>query len=224
MARRILALALLVLGAGVIAAGLGLFSDTPELSLESTKTGPAADTAAPTIESTPTTAPATDQRVIDQAVQDAAATLPRGVAPHRVSIPAIGVDAPIVELGYKSSDEIEVPSSAHEAGWFTPSRRPGEIGPAIIAGHVDLNGGRAVFHDLRSLEPGDEIVVQGAGGTLTFVVDELGQYPKDSLPDEVFGFGQGRPELRLITCGGVFNRATGHYEDNIVVYAHQEDW
>lgn len=150
--------------------------------------------------------------------------LPTGVDPVRVVIPAIDVDAPIIDIGMKTSTEMEVPDRPEDVGWFDLSRKPGEIGPAILAGHVDWTDGPAVFFRLRELRPGDEIEVTGADGdSRTFVVEDVGQYPKNALPDEVFGFGQARPELRLITCGGDFDRASGHYRDNYVVYARLAD-
>ncbi|MBY5164175.1 sortase domain-bontaining protein, partial [Salsipaludibacter albus] len=92
-----------------------------------------------------------------------------------------------------------------------------------IAGHIDSKAGPAVFYRLDELDEGDEVIVHGADGeTRTFTVRDAGQYPKTDLPDEVFGFGEARPELRLITCGGSFDSAAGHYVDNLVVYAAQD--
>lgn len=156
---------------------------------------------------------------VTAAAAAAAAALPTGIVPERIRIPVLGVDAPTVDLGYESATAIEVPDRAADAGWFTPSRLPGEIGPSVIAGHVDLDGGPAVFHRLRELEAGDEVFVTGVDGdSRTFEVTGQGQYPKDELPPEVFGFGDAVPELRLITCGGVFDAQEGHYRDNVVVY------
>ncbi len=222
--------ALAVAGVALLVVGLGGIQQ-PEISLRADQgqvaTPPAAVPSSPPPSSSAAAADPPRATVsLDELAEigrRSAESLPVGITPVRVQVPAIGVDAPLVRLGQRSADEIEVPSTAHEAGWYTPSRRPGEIGPAIIVGHVDLNKGPAVFFRLRDLEVGDEVVVLGEDGdTRTFVVDRLGQYPKTGLPDDVFGFGDARPELRLITCGGVFNRSTGHYEDNIVAYAHLE--
>ncbi|HKJ56992.1 MAG TPA: class F sortase [Nitriliruptoraceae bacterium] len=145
--------------------------------------------------------------------------LPTGVAdPVRLEIPSIGVDADLVDLSLGNGDP-EVPDAWEDAGWYSTTRNPGEIGPAVIAGHIDSKEGPAVFFRLDELGEGDEVVVHGAdGSTVTFVVTGSGQYPKTELPDEVFGFGQPQPELRLITCGGSFDSAAGHYVDNLVVY------
>ncbi|MDX1511799.1 MAG: sortase [Nitriliruptorales bacterium] len=231
-ARRILPIALLLLGVGMVAAGLGVFSGTNRLSINDSPAPPlgraaGVDAPAPSPSPAPaadgtSTAPVSLAELADIG-RASAASLPRGITPVRIEVPTIGVDADVVTLGRKNAEEIEVPHTAEQAGWYTPSRRPGEIGPAIIAGHVDLDGGPAVFHRLRELAAGDTIIVHGDDGKqVTFVVATKGQYPKDGLPDNVFGFDGARPELRLITCGGVFNHATGHYEDNVVVYAHQE--
>lgn len=137
----------------------------------------------------------------------------------RLEIPSIGVDANLVDLSLGNGDP-EVPDAWEDAGWYETTRNPGEIGPAVIAGHIDSKAGPAVFFRLRELAPGDEIIVHGVDGdTATFMVEDSGQYPKTSLPSEVFGFGQPRPELRLITCGGSFDSSVGHYVDNLVVYA-----
>lgn len=148
---------------------------------------------------------------------------PDGIAPSRIRIPAIGVDADVIELSLAGS-EPEVPEDFDEVGWYQQTREPGEIGPAVLAGHIDSRSGPAVFVDLDELAAGDEIVIADADGEeRRFVVDELGQYPKDDLPPEVFGFGGPQPDLRLITCGGSFDRTSGHYRDNVVVYASLVD-
>lgn len=146
---------------------------------------------------------------------------PTGIVPASIAIPAIGVDARVIDLQL-TADEVEVPTDFDEAGWWVQTRKPGEIGPAVIGGHVDSTSGPAVFFRLASLRVGDEVVVADAtGGTRRFVVDTAPvQVRKDARPPEVFGFGEGRPELRLITCGGDFDPTTGHYVDNVVVFCH----
>ncbi len=147
--------------------------------------------------------------------------LPTGIEqPVSLEIPSIGVDAALVGLSLGDGDP-EVPTRWEDAGWYETTRNPGEIGPAVIAGHIDSKAGPAVFFRLRELGSGDEVIVHGTDGqSRTFIVEDSGQYPKTALPDEVFGFGQARPELRLITCGGSFDSEVGHYVDNLVVYAH----
>ena len=144
--------------------------------------------------------------------------LPSGIVPTRISIPSISVEADVVDLDLRGP-EPEVPSDFSQTGWYAQTRRPGEIGPAVIAGHIDSVAGPAVFARLDELVEGDEIeVLDDDGESRTFVVIRTGQYPKEALPDQVFAF-EPEVELRLITCGGTFDRSSGHYRDNYVVYA-----
>lgn len=114
----------------------------------------------------------------------------------------------------------EVPRSFSDAGWYTQTRKPGETGPAVIAGHINSKRGPGVFLHINRLKRGDQIIVSDAGGgQRSFTVTGSGQHLKTALPQEVFAFDQPVPELRLITCGGVFDRSSGHYVDNFVVYA-----
>jgi sortase (surface protein transpeptidase) len=140
-------------------------------------------------------------------------------APVRLQIPAIGVDSGLIELGLTADGAMAVPPGGFPAGWYTGAPTPGELGPAIIAGHVDWDG-PGVFHDLHTLAPDDEVLVTRADGTVAvFRVTRVGQYPKAEFPtDEVYG-DIDHAGLRLITCGGVFNRETGHHDDNVVVFA-----
>ncbi len=174
-------------------------------------------------EKTATTLPtAPSSRAADQPTTSPPTTAPLsfpvGIKPVRLEIPAIGVDATIVDLQL-TGPEPEVPTDFGDTGWYEQTRLPGEIGPAVIAGHIDSLTGPAVFFEINKLVAGDQIIVHGEDNeTRTFEVTDAGQYPKDDLPEEVFGFGGPDPELRLITCGGVFDRSSGHYKDNYVVY------
>ena len=138
----------------------------------------------------------------------------------RVEIPAIGVSSPLVRLGLNSDRTMEVPGDFQVAGWFTGAPQPGQLGPAVIAGHVDSRTGPAVFYRLRDLRPGDQIrVVRADHRVVRFQVDSLASYPKRSLPpDAVYG-ATTTPALRLITCAGTFDRAQNSYRDNLVVSA-----
>ncbi len=140
-------------------------------------------------------------------------------APVRLTIASIGVDTPLMDLGLMPDGSLEVPPDGTLAGWYTGAPTPGERGPAVIAGHVDWIG-PAVFHDLNLVVPGDLIdVARTDGSTAVFAVTEVGQYPKDEFPTEAVYGAVSFAGLRVITCGGVFNKATGHYDDNIVVFA-----
>ncbi len=140
--------------------------------------------------------------------------------PVRVQVPAIGVDSELMELGLQADGTLEVPPAAFPAGWFTGAPTPGELGPAVIVGHIDWATGPGVFHRLGSLAVGDEIRVSRVDGSVAvFRVAEATRYPKDEFPtDRVYG-DIDHAGLRLISCGGVFDRTTKHYEDNIVVFA-----
>jgi hypothetical protein len=104
-------------------------------------------------------------------------------------VPAIGVDAPLVDLGVGGDGAIEVPTAAGDAGWLTTSSLPGERGPAVVAGHVALGGVPAVFADLDELAPGDDVVLVLEDGTeVPFSVDAVESFPKDAFPtDRVYG-------------------------------------
>jgi Sortase domain len=106
------------------------------------------------------------------------------------------------------------------AGWYRLGPRPGERGPAVIVGHVDSREGPAVFFRLGQLRRGDRIVVgQDGGAAAAFAVERVERHPKEALPVARIWNLTGQPVLRLITCGGSFDRSTGHYRDNVIVYA-----
>jgi LPXTG-site transpeptidase (sortase) family protein len=148
---------------------------------------------------------------------------PRPVAaPVSLTIPLIGVSTKLITLGLASDGSLQVPplSDTAVAGWYTGSPRPGAIGSAIIVGHVDTVHGPAVFDRLGQLRKGDQVYVRRADGTLVkFLVTAVQTYLKDQFPTQTVYGPTPDAELRLITCGGTFDRATGHYVSNIVVYA-----
>jgi sortase (surface protein transpeptidase) len=141
--------------------------------------------------------------------------------PVRIDIPSIAVSAPVDPVGLNPDGSLEVPKDFGRAGYYTGRPTPGEIGAAVIEGHVDSTRRPAVFYRLRKLQGGDEVLITRADGTRpVFVVDRLEEHPKDAFPtEEVYG---PTPEatLRLITCAGTFDRRTGHYRDNLIVFAH----
>ena len=146
---------------------------------------------------------------------------PKPVAsPVSLTIPLIGVQTHLVTLGLTTAGELQVPSSTSVAGWYTGSPRPGAIGSAIIVGHIDSLSGPGVFYRLSELAAGDKVYVKRADGTLVeFRVTSVQTYLKNRFPTEDVYGPVPDPELRLITCGGAFDAATGHYLSNIVVYA-----
>jgi len=146
---------------------------------------------------------------------------PRPVSsPVSLTIPLIGVHTQLITLGLTSSGELQVPSSTSVAGWYTGSPKPGAIGSAVIVGHIDSLTGPGVFYRLVELRAGDRVYVKRADGTLVeFRVTSVQTYLKDRFPTQAVYGPTPDPELRLITCGGAFDYATGHYLSNIVVYA-----
>jgi sortase (surface protein transpeptidase) len=140
--------------------------------------------------------------------------------PIRITIPSIGVSAPIIPLGLNSDRTLQVPQSFSVAGWFTKAAEPGEPGPAIIVGHVDSKSGPGVFYRLRALRSGDLIKIDSKGGwTVKYTVTSHLAAPKNHFPTRVVYGRTNKPTLRLITCDGRFNSSTGHYADNYVVFA-----
>jgi hypothetical protein len=141
--------------------------------------------------------------------------------PVGIRIDAIGVDAPVIPVGLEPDGGMEIPEDVQEIGWYSPGVRPGELGSAVLSGHVDSHvQGRGAFFELRQLGVDDLVTVTHADGTeRTWRVVAREQYAKDQLPiDQVFVWGGDREQLVLITCGGDFDRSIRSYDDNIVVY------
>jgi hypothetical protein len=147
--------------------------------------------------------------------------------PVAVSIPAIDVRSDLLELGLNDDGTVEVPPLERDdqAGWYEPGPEPGAVGPAVILGHVDsAEWGPGIFFDLGALEPGDEIAVTRADGTVAvFAVDRVERHPKDEFPTiDVYG-NTDDAQLRLITCGGAFDADARSYEDNTIAFASLVD-
>lgn len=141
--------------------------------------------------------------------------------PLSISIPAIRLESALTPSGTLADGTIAVPPDPTVAGWFTGGPRPGDPGPAVIMGHVDSKQGIGVFWYLRELVIGDVATVRTTTGDVSFVVTAMEQISKEEFPTErVYGPVPGAA-LRLITCGGTFDRASGHYRDNLVVYLSQ---
>ncbi len=145
--------------------------------------------------------------------------------PTAVAVPAITIEAPVTRLGLDAEGRLATPpvDDPRVVGWYAKGATPGERGTAVVVGHRDTRSGPAVFLNLDSLSPGNTVRVARADGRVAvFTVDRVRTYAKTDFPDkEVYG-STGRPELRLLTCGGAFDRKTG-YEANIVVFAHLTD-
>jgi len=143
-----------------------------------------------------------------------------GVTPSRLSIPAIGVDVPLGELGRDEAGVLVPPTRLMEAGWYHESVVPGAVGPSVIAGHVDDTEMAGVFARLHELSPGDEIVVVLSDGSESrFTVDRSIDTAKAAFPTEVV-YGPTRDaQLRLITCNGPYDFGVMHYSNNLIVMA-----
>lgn len=154
------------------------------------------------------------------AAAPAAAVPPPVAEPTGLTIPTIGVHVNgITRLELDEQGAMDVPADAGTVGWYPLGPAPGEVGPAVLTGHVSYRG-PGVFARLHELKAGDRVTVPRADGTSAeFVVYAVAQYPKDAFPSgEVYG-DTAEPVLRLITCGGELDEAARSYRDNIVVSA-----
>lgn len=138
----------------------------------------------------------------------------------RLLAPAIDLDAPVDMVGREADGTLEVPERFDRAGQYKFAPTPGEIGPAVIAGHVDSIRGPAIFADIYKLKPGNKIIVERKDGTTArFKVTKVQNYEQNNFPvNDVYG-NTNNAQLRLISCGGTFNLLTQRYSENTVVYA-----
>jgi len=140
--------------------------------------------------------------------------------PLRVRVSGTDIDATIIDLGLNSDGTLEVPKDYSESGWYTGRPVPGELGPSIVVGHVDSTEGPAVFYELRNLEVGDLIEVDRSDGLIAwFKVSEIILVDKVAFPTERVYGPTDAPELRLITCGGSFDKEARSYRGNLIVFA-----
>jgi len=173
-------------------------------------------------------APATASAPLGRHVPDPSRVPPRSdpprppAVPVRLEIPRIGVDTELMELGLNADGTVMVPPTEPHApaGWYRFLASPGEPGPAVILGHVDTYDGPGVFYRLHALHPSDSVVVRLADGrSAVFAVDSVHTYPKREFPSEAVYGTTAEPVLRLVTCGGTFDRARRTYLSNVVVFA-----
>ncbi len=162
--------------------------------------------------------------VVAGAVSDPTGPLMARSLPVSLSIPSIKVTSTLLDLGRMADGTIQVPLPGphyNQAGWYRFSPTPGSLGPAVIVGHVDSAAhGPSVFFRLGALKPHAHVQVTRADGTVAvFGVDAVRRYSKGAFPTGLVYGNTTTAALRLITCGGTFDRRTGHYEDNTVVFA-----
>ncbi|WP_399881183.1 class F sortase [Streptomyces sp. BBFR51] len=166
--------------------------------------------------------PGTSASAAPSATGPATSALPRS-KPVRLLIPEISVDAPFTDLAIGDKGQLQPPPAGDTnlVGWYAKGASPGEKGTSVIAGHVDTKTSAAVFARLDQLDEGDVFQVERADGRkASFVVDSMETFEKDDFPSErVYGDAD-RPEVRLITCAGDYDRKAKDYTDNLVVFAH----
>lgn len=152
-----------------------------------------------------------------------AARVDQHIPPIEVAVPALGIRSRLIGLRLNSDGSLQVPQDYAVAGWYSDGPAPGDKGaPAVIVGHVDSRNGPGVFYRLPELKRGDVVLVRRADGTdVRFLVYRSVDYPKDSFPASQVYAARSTPEIRLITCTGAFDRHSGHYLSNRVVYARQ---
>ncbi|CAN5239869.1 hypothetical protein BH20ACT5_BH20ACT5_24900 [soil metagenome] len=211
-------------GIGVVAV-LALIATVLPSGQRSGSAAPPTIDATTTPSSAPTTVPGSTwgPTTPDPDVEPVPAAAGQGAAPVSVEIPDIGVRSDLISLDVDPGTRVLIPPERYDiAGWFTGGPVPGDVGPSIIAGHVDSRAGPGVFYRLEEMRAGQTITVTRADGdTVEFTVLRVEQYPKADFPTaRVYGPTPDR-ELRLITCGGDFDRSRRSYLDNIVVYAVQ---
>ncbi|MFC1415827.1 class F sortase [Streptacidiphilus cavernicola] len=229
--RRLLASAaavLLLASGGTLAVGFSSQQPAPQppasaglpatsLPAPDPTTAPAATAGTPSTTTGPSGVPA-----VPVPPSSAVPTAP-AATPVAISIPAIGVHHTLLKLGQNPDGTLEVPPLTNVAfpGWYRNSPAPGQIGPAVVVGHIDGTGGvRGVFYDLGALRPGDTVSISRSDGTVAvFRIDGVNRYPKDAFPTLTVYGNTTNAQLRLITCSGPFDHATQHYLDDTVVYA-----
>ncbi|MCR6487525.1 class F sortase [Amycolatopsis sp. OK19-0408] len=142
--------------------------------------------------------------------------------PTALDVPAIDAKSTLVPLGLNPDRTVEVPpvDQPLQAGWYEYGPTPGEVGPAVILGHIDGDHRKGIFWRLHELKPGDPVhVTRADGGNLTFEVSKVDQIAKKEFPTEAVYGNTSDAELRLITCGGKYDAAERNYLDNVIVYA-----
>lgn len=155
-----------------------------------------------------------------QAIEQATSTFARS-APVRLHISAISLDTSFVPpLGLNADKTISVPDSFEQVGWYKGGVSPGEIGPAVILGHVDSYQGPAIFYSLGKLKKGDEVEVTREDGSIAvFVVTDTERVSQDDFPTEKVYGAVNYAGLRLVTCTGIYDRGSLRYSHNLIVYA-----
>lgn len=139
--------------------------------------------------------------------------------PVKLIIPKIHVDANVLYMGLTQTGDMDVPADLVNVGWYKYGPHPGDVGSAVIAGHLEGYKDLGVFIDLIKLQKGDTLtILDDRGVTTTFVVRESKAYPQKDRPSEIFHSEDGA-HLNLITCTGIWNNTTKRYSERLVVFA-----
>jgi hypothetical protein len=215
--RALIAVGLAIIGTLLVWAALARPS-TPEPALAPAPNDQSAPSASPSAPQPTPERPTAGADQTDLRDQTKGLVLPKS-HPVAVSIPRIGVQSRLVDLGLKDG-AMETPNDPADAGWFTRGPTPGALGPAVIAGHVTWNGVHGVFYRLDTLRRGDQVTVtRNDGKTAVFTVTRVARFSKSRFPTQAV-YGQiDHAGLRLITCGGTYDAAGHTYLDNVVVFA-----
>lgn len=141
--------------------------------------------------------------------------------PQTITIPKLGVSAPVESVGMDAQGNMDVPKNADNVAWYNLGYKVGDNGSAVIAGHYDkVTGAPAVFYRLSSLQPGDEISVTSEENiTFTYRVTDMQSYHHQDVPLEKIFNTPGKPTLNLITCEGIFDKTTNLYSKRLIVYS-----
>jgi sortase (surface protein transpeptidase) len=156
--------------------------------------------------------------------RDAAPTVaPEQPAPVALTVPALGIEAPVDPVGVRDDGQMAIPDDVGRVGWYRFGPAPGGEGSAVLAGHVDdREQGLGELAPLREVEVGAEVLVTDtAGGTTRWRVVSRQQVDKQALPVDRLFAREGPPRLALVTCGGEFLPEQGRYESNVVVVAER---
>lgn len=146
--------------------------------------------------------------------------------PTRVTVPTISASSSLIATGLRTDDTLDVPpvSNPMQASWFDQSPSPGQVGPAVLLGHVNGSGKPGIFANLDKVVTGALVSVDRADGQrATFKVSRVDTFPKASFPTDLVYNDTPNPQLRLITCGGAYDAANRNYLNNIIVYADLVD-
>lgn len=207
--------------AAVLVLGLALAVGVPASWALTRPSAAAGAPVAAALVPTTSAAPATPSQPAVPTRPAAPAPAPATAAPARIAIPSLGVDAPVDPVGVTDDGQMRLPDDIDRVGWYRFGPAPGTEGHAVLAGHVDdVEQGLGALGPLRTVETGAEVVVTDATGTATrwrVVSREL--VGKPELPLDAIFAKEGPPLLVVVTCGGPFLAASGHYQDNLVVVA-----